>query len=542
MEQPGGALVAITSAARPTEPASGFVIRTRPGAGGTVAEVLTAAHVVHELAEDGSAGLRVEGRPAALVVDLEARGVDLAVLEVAGLARPRPWTLGRGQAGERVRLDGVDRSSGRPVTGACRGTLARASAGEGRGSGWTGWLVQLEEGTLTRELHGAAVIGEESGQVVGVVCAGPAGDPRGPAHAVAIELLAEHWRDAPQRSPRPEGPEPLVDERLAALSLDEARRQAAADFERAYLERRRARAGSAAVARKGGRAANARAGTQPMMGLDFTPTALGRPFRWVAGGRFWMGSSTDPAHPAYDADADPDELDARWVTVSPFWIAESPAVNADFLTYRRAVRGGEDPMARLELTRRRGARFDGDDQFLVCVSWHEACAYARFWTETAPLPFGLVYRLPTEAEWELAARGPCLDSRSRGRRYPWGDEPPTHVHARFGQDWQSGRPGSPGEHPLGRSLPCGADDLAGGVWEWCLDGWRGSYREVDAGTVDPCQRAPAGAPRVLRGGSWCAERRELRAAARHLSLPDRRSVDLGFRLVCGAPREALAGG
>lgn len=144
------------------------------------------------------------------------------------------------------------------------------------------------------------------------------------------------------------------------------------------------------------------------------------------------------------------------------------------------------------------------------VSWYEAAAYAS-WRKA---------RLPTEAEWERAARG------REGRRYPWGDDKPTPRKANYG-----GLVGS--SSPVGVYLegatPNGIHDLAGNVWEWCAD-WYGKY--PSGAQEDPASPA-TGDDRVLRGGSWYSNAENCRSASRHRVGPGLRGNNGGFRFASG---------
>jgi serine/threonine-protein kinase len=147
---------------------------------------------------------------------------------------------------------------------------------------------------------------------------------------------------------------------------------------------------------------------------------------------------------------------------------------------------------------------------IVSVSWYGAVAYCR-WAGG---------RLPTEAEWEKAARG--LDNRI----YPWGNQAPTYEVANY-QGYQVST--SPvGSFPKGASS-FGVLDMAGNVWEWVSD-WYGHDYYARSLLINP--RGPdTGATKVVRGGSWFNIDRHLKVSYRSYSNPATRTANLGFRCV-----------
>lgn len=148
---------------------------------------------------------------------------------------------------------------------------------------------------------------------------------------------------------------------------------------------------------------------------------------------------------------------------------------------------------------------------VVGVSWFEAAAYAQ-WVDC---------RLPTEAEWERAARG------AEGRRYPWGNADPNESLLNY--ESNIGRPTPVGIYPQG-ATPKGVQDMAGNIDEWCSDWWDDKYYRKSP-KQDP-QGPSSGSSRVLRGGAWDGIPRGCRSSFRYYCLvPSVRLGDVGFRLV-----------
>ncbi|MBK8263870.1 MAG: SUMF1/EgtB/PvdO family nonheme iron enzyme [Nannocystis sp.] len=237
-------------------------------------------------------------------------------------------------------------------------------------------------------------------------------------------------------------------------------------------------------------------------GQHFIEQVTGIRFLWVPGGRFEMGMKgvEEPVH---------------WVRLSPYWLAETPVTNAQYGKFLAAT-GREEPW----YWRDRG--FSHEEQPVVGVSWEDAMQFCTWLSEQPEvIASGVKVTLPSEAQWEFAARG------TDGRRYPWGDEPADATRAVYGRKDGTAKLGS---CPAGKG-PFGHLDLAGNVWQWCRDGFKpDEYRRSGRQeSVDPVGQSGDDL-RVVRGDSWRFD--EVRPAARRRWL---RSVsrldDLGFQVV-----------
>ncbi len=274
---------------------------------------------------------------------------------------------------------------------------------------------------------------------------------------------------------------------------------------------------------------------------------------WVTipAGEFIMGS--DKAGPHSDPDAYDDEEPRHGVTLPAFRISRYPITVAQFRPFvggdgytnpgywtadgrkwkadRRAPAVWNDPQWNL------------DNHPVIGVSWYEAHAYCQWltaqgraglWQPPTDAPKEYVVRLPTEAEWEKAARG------KKGRRYPWGatfdsnrcNAAPSEIN----------RTSAAGIFPLPDGpWPDNPLDMSGNVWEWTLSLWGSDYKAADflypyvAGDGREDETAGPDVLRVVRGGSWYYNQRDARCASRLRYHPDLRDDDLGFRVVLAPP-------
>src|SRR5262245_58243337 len=199
---------------------------------------------------------------------------------------------------------------------------------------------------------------------------------------------------------------------------------------------------------------------------------------------------------------EPDEQPLHPVWLSPFWLTETPLSWADFCRIQgwppppRGRVSGSPIEYHIQLclnysyiqrpdTGQDQGRYTYEVKPLLGVGWHEADAFARKLSGE-----GVVYRLPTEAQWEKAARGGLI-----GARYPWGDEEPTRERCDFGSlhGWTIGEMKSRPVNGYGLYA------MSGCVWEWTADWYDSEYYRL-AEPHDPAGPA-RGEEKVLRGGS-----------------------------------------
>ena len=247
-------------------------------------------------------------------------------------------------------------------------------------------------------------------------------------------------------------------------------------------------------------------------GLGYLSALLGLPAVWVSPGPFLMGSDK-----ARDREAFGDEQPEHEVTLPGYWIGRYPVTVAQFRAF--VEDSGYRPLGG-------SVSLKGpEDRPVVNVTWHDALAYCRWLGEKTGLPV----MLPSEAEWEKAARG------TYGRRYPWGHEPPDENRCNFGNSHRGTTPVAR-YSPQGDS-PYGCADMAGNVWEWTRSLWGGGFSGPDfeypyePGDGREDLEASNHIRRVLRGGSFDDLQWNVRCAARRSNLPLSRDFNFGFRCV-----------
>ncbi len=225
----------------------------------------------------------------------------------------------------------------------------------------------------------------------------------------------------------------------------------------------------------------------------------------VRGGTFTMGSEN----------GDSDEKPPHQVTTRDFWIGKFELTQAQW----RAVMGTNP------------SRFKGDDLPVESVSWEDAKEFCRRLNSKLGLSEAEGYRLPSEAEWEYAARagsgaefafGPTISPEivNYDGNYPYGGAPKGTYRQ------QTVAVGS-----LGVANAWGIFDMHGNVWEWCEDHWHNSYSGAPSDGRAWVDISSSGSSRVIRGGGWNDSAVNCRSAYRSSDAPGYRFGILGFRLL-----------
>ncbi len=228
----------------------------------------------------------------------------------------------------------------------------------------------------------------------------------------------------------------------------------------------------------------------------------------ISGGTFWMGS--------LDGEGADDELPRHQVTVAPFWMGKFVVTQAQY----KAVMGDNR------------SHFKGANRPVERVCWHDAVKFCEKLSAKAQRQF----RLPSEAEWEYACRAGTTTPFYCGKTIST-----DQANYNGNRTYRSGKPGTYRQQTtdVGSFLPnaFGLYDMHGNVYEWCLDHWHSRYEGAPTdGSAWIDQDAEENATRVMRGGSWFNYPRNCRSACRCFSAPVNVNYNIGFRVVCSAPR------
>jgi formylglycine-generating enzyme required for sulfatase activity len=197
------------------------------------------------------------------------------------------------------------------------------------------------------------------------------------------------------------------------------------------------------------------------------------------------------------------------VWVDAFAMASTQVTVAEYARFLEATGTAPPPFWNDE-------NFSSPQQPVVAVSWFDAVAYCS-WISALT---GSEYRLPTEAEWERAARG-----GEEGKMFPWGDEAPMSRYNYLAR-WKTG------PEPVGQSDPNGLGlfEMCENVHEWCSDWFSPNYYSV---SPDNNPQGPdTGARKASRGGSWRHHIKVSRCSARSSIPPEFKYADYGFRIAC----------
>jgi serine/threonine-protein kinase len=230
----------------------------------------------------------------------------------------------------------------------------------------------------------------------------------------------------------------------------------------------------------------------------------------VPAGAFLMGSNVD------DEIAEDDEKPQHEVHLDEYWIGKTPVTNVQYRVFVEAT-GHEEPGHWEEGIIPKGK----EENPVVCVSWHDSVAFCGWLSNVG----GKQICLPSEAEWEKAARG------TDGRTYPWGEQKPDAELCNF--DEKVGDTTRVGRYSPQGDSPYGCVDMAGNVWEWTRSLWGKEDGNPEFGypykARDGREDPEAEGKRVRRGGSWLSDEYLLRVANRIRLVSVGGHFSIGFR-------------
>ncbi|MCP4539751.1 MAG: formylglycine-generating enzyme family protein [Chloroflexi bacterium] len=239
-------------------------------------------------------------------------------------------------------------------------------------------------------------------------------------------------------------------------------------------------------------------------GLAYLETLCGQPMCWVPPGSFLMGSDYEKDPQAKDR-----EFPQHQVTLPGYWIGRYPVTVSQFRTF--VDTSGYQPTDT-------GSLEGSDDHPVTVVTWHDALAFCDWLSERA----GILVMLPSEAEWEKAARG------KDGRIYPWGNELPDKRRCNAERSQGESTPVNV-YSPHGDS-PYGCSDMAGNVWEWTRSLLRKYPYNPQDGREARKTEFGSNSLRVLRGGSFLDDADQVRCACRSWYIASSRGRCGGFRI------------
>lgn len=341
-----------------------------------------------------------------------------------------------------------------------------------------------------------APVGDEDasspGESVPSAAYAPAANAAGSGNAASLR------QEAALKKPSAEAPDVSENKPVAAASAPSARTETGSPSRKAAAipaERERTALRTEPETRRETSA------PAPVPPVRKTPEKMTARISWmkIVGGVYTMG----------DTVGDLPEIcrPAHTVTVSSFELSRDEIAVRQYAVFLQAA--GYPPPPEWETQQ------ENPERPVVYVSWHDAEAFAK-WAGG---------RLPTEAEWEYAARGGI-----EGAKYPWGDDPANgRANCRHpfegGTVWKKYLTAA-GMFPANRF---GLNDMAGNVWEWCAD-WDGSYSGADG--VNPTGNV-SGSKRIVRGGGWNSGESAVRVAIRGANDPATRAPHIGFRIARG---------